>query len=167
MGYRRIRSSPRPYGVRRGHRPDHSVPRQRPRGNDHRRRGGQDATGMRIIAIRRGAGESERTGREGGDWVVSPGPETQIQTAMYSSRRRLEPAATGLRTDKERIALSLSDESYGRDGRQQRRQQRAAMTRGRTRATANQSVAGLPAGRTGEQPRREQASEHEADGRVR
>ncbi|GCF13884.1 potassium channel protein [Haloarcula mannanilytica] len=38
------------------------------------------ATGMRIIAIRRGAGESERTGREGGDWVVSPGPETQIQT---------------------------------------------------------------------------------------
>ena len=38
------------------------------------------ATGMRIIAIRRGAGESERTGREGGDWVVSPGPETRIQT---------------------------------------------------------------------------------------
>ncbi|MFU1780964.1 potassium channel family protein [Haloarcula japonica] len=38
------------------------------------------ATGMRIIAIRRGAGESERTGREGGDWVVSPGPETGIQT---------------------------------------------------------------------------------------
>ncbi|MDS0220064.1 potassium channel protein [Haloarcula sp. S1AR25-5A] len=38
------------------------------------------ATGMRIIAIRRGAGESERTGREGGDWVVSPGPETAIQT---------------------------------------------------------------------------------------
>jgi uncharacterized protein with PhoU and TrkA domain len=34
---------------------------------------------MRIIAIRRGAGESDRTGREGGDWVVSPGPETPLQ----------------------------------------------------------------------------------------
>ncbi|MFB6222082.1 MAG: potassium channel family protein [Haloarcula sp.] len=38
------------------------------------------ATGMRIIAIRRAAGESERTGREGGDWVVSPGPDTSLQT---------------------------------------------------------------------------------------
>ncbi|MBX0286571.1 potassium channel family protein [Haloarcula salinisoli] len=35
-------------------------------------------TGMRIIAIRRGAGESDRTGREGGEWVVSPGPETPL-----------------------------------------------------------------------------------------
>jgi uncharacterized protein with PhoU and TrkA domain len=35
-------------------------------------------TGMRIIAIRRGTGESDRTGREGGDWVVSPGPETPL-----------------------------------------------------------------------------------------
>ncbi|WP_336336398.1 potassium channel family protein [Haloarcula brevis] len=38
------------------------------------------ATGMRIIAVRRAAGESERTGREGGDWVISPGPETEIRT---------------------------------------------------------------------------------------
>ena len=36
-------------------------------------------TGMRIIAIRRGAGESDRTGRTGGEWVVSPGPETPLQ----------------------------------------------------------------------------------------
>ena len=35
-------------------------------------------TGMRIIGVRRAAGESDRTGREGGDWVVSPGPETPI-----------------------------------------------------------------------------------------
>ncbi|WP_276273797.1 potassium channel family protein [Haloarcula litorea] len=37
------------------------------------------ATGMRIIAVRRGEGESARTGREGGDWVVSPGPETPLR----------------------------------------------------------------------------------------
>ncbi|QIO21469.1 potassium channel family protein [Haloarcula sp. JP-L23] len=37
------------------------------------------ATGMRIIAVRRAASESERTGREGADWVVSPGPETPLQ----------------------------------------------------------------------------------------
>jgi len=36
-------------------------------------------TGMRVIAIRRGAGESDRTGREGGEWVVSPGPATPLQ----------------------------------------------------------------------------------------
>jgi len=36
-------------------------------------------TGMRIIAIRRSAGESDRTGREGGGWVVSPGPETPLR----------------------------------------------------------------------------------------
>ena len=36
-------------------------------------------TGMRIIAIRRGAGESDRTGRAGGEWVVSPGPETPLR----------------------------------------------------------------------------------------
>ncbi|MDS0282438.1 potassium channel family protein [Haloarcula onubensis] len=35
-------------------------------------------TGMRIIAIRRSAGESDRTGRAGGEWVVSPGPETPL-----------------------------------------------------------------------------------------
>ena len=35
-------------------------------------------TGMRIIAVRRASGESDRTGREGGDWVVSPGPETPL-----------------------------------------------------------------------------------------
>jgi len=34
-------------------------------------------TGMRIIAVRR-ATESERTGREGGAWVVSPGPTTAL-----------------------------------------------------------------------------------------
>jgi uncharacterized protein with PhoU and TrkA domain len=34
-------------------------------------------TGMRIIAIRR-ARESQRTGREGGEWVVSPGPTTEL-----------------------------------------------------------------------------------------
>jgi len=37
-------------------------------------------TGMRIIAIRRAGGESDRTGREGGEWVVSPGPETPLKT---------------------------------------------------------------------------------------
>jgi uncharacterized protein with PhoU and TrkA domain len=37
------------------------------------------ATGMRIIAIRRPGNLSDRTGREGGDWVVSPGPETPLQ----------------------------------------------------------------------------------------
>ncbi|WP_254272665.1 potassium channel family protein [Haloarcula marina] len=37
------------------------------------------ATGMRIIAVRRGASESDRTGRSGGDWVVSPGPATPLR----------------------------------------------------------------------------------------
>ena len=37
-------------------------------------------TGMRIIAIRRAGGESDRTGREGGEWVISPGPETPLKT---------------------------------------------------------------------------------------
>ncbi|MDT3433829.1 TrkA C-terminal domain-containing protein [Haloarcula sp. 1CSR25-25] len=55
------------------------------------------ATGMRIIAIRRGAGESERTGREGGDWVVSPGPETSIQTGDVL-------IAKGTRTGGDRLA---------------------------------------------------------------
>ncbi|MBV0925498.1 potassium channel protein [Halomicroarcula limicola] len=36
-------------------------------------------TGMRIIAVRRAEGESDRTGREGGAWVVSPGPETPLR----------------------------------------------------------------------------------------
>jgi uncharacterized protein with PhoU and TrkA domain len=35
-------------------------------------------TGMRVIAVRRAHGESERTGREGGGWVISPGPETEL-----------------------------------------------------------------------------------------
>ncbi|MBX0295792.1 potassium channel family protein [Haloarcula nitratireducens] len=36
-------------------------------------------TGMRIIAVRRAESESDRTGREGGAWVVSPGPETPLR----------------------------------------------------------------------------------------
>jgi uncharacterized protein with PhoU and TrkA domain len=35
-------------------------------------------TGMRIIAVRH-AGESDRTGREGRDWEVSPGPATRLE----------------------------------------------------------------------------------------
>jgi uncharacterized protein with PhoU and TrkA domain len=35
-------------------------------------------TRMRVIAVRRARAESERTGREGGSWVISPGPETAL-----------------------------------------------------------------------------------------
>jgi uncharacterized protein with PhoU and TrkA domain len=35
-------------------------------------------TGMRVIAVRRARSESERTGREGGSWVISPGPDTAL-----------------------------------------------------------------------------------------
>jgi uncharacterized protein with PhoU and TrkA domain len=54
-------------------------------------------TGMRIIAIRRSAGESERTGREGGEWVVSPGPATPLRAGDVL-------LAKGTRTGAERFA---------------------------------------------------------------
>ncbi|MBV0902134.1 potassium channel family protein [Haloarcula salina] len=60
------------------------------------------ATGMRIIAIRRAAGESERTGREGGDWVVSPGPETPLRTGDVL-------IAKGTRTGGDRLADLATD----------------------------------------------------------
>ncbi|WP_262178984.1 potassium channel family protein [Haloarcula laminariae] len=53
-------------------------------------------TGMRIIAIRRPAGESDRTGREGGEWVVSPGPETPLMAGDVL-------LAKGTRTGGERL----------------------------------------------------------------
>jgi len=56
----------------------------------------ETATGMRIIAIRRAA-ESERTGRAGGDWVVSPGPETPLRAGDVL-------LAKGTRTGSERLA---------------------------------------------------------------
>jgi len=60
------------------------------------------ATGMRIIAIRRAAGESERTGREGGDWVVSPGPETPLRADDVL-------IAKGTRTGGDRLAELAGD----------------------------------------------------------
>ncbi|MCU4717797.1 potassium channel family protein [Halapricum hydrolyticum] len=36
-------------------------------------------TGMRVIAVRHTGRESRRTGREGGDWVISPGATTEIE----------------------------------------------------------------------------------------
>jgi uncharacterized protein with PhoU and TrkA domain len=53
-------------------------------------------TGMRIIAIRRAAGESDRTGREGGDWVVSPGSGTPLRAGDVL-------LAKGTRTGAERL----------------------------------------------------------------
>ncbi|MFB6184680.1 MAG: potassium channel family protein [Haloarculaceae archaeon] len=53
-------------------------------------------TGMRVIAIRR-TGESAHTGREGGDWEVSPGPETPLRGGDVL-------IAKGTRTGAERLA---------------------------------------------------------------
>jgi len=36
-------------------------------------------TGMRVIAVRHAGRESQRTGREGGDWVISPTAVTEIE----------------------------------------------------------------------------------------
>ncbi|MFD1586363.1 potassium channel family protein [Halorientalis brevis] len=35
-------------------------------------------TGMRVIAVRRARDASDRTGREGSSWVISPGPTTEL-----------------------------------------------------------------------------------------
>ncbi|MDG5775653.1 TrkA C-terminal domain-containing protein [Haloarculaceae archaeon H-GB2-1] len=52
-------------------------------------------TGMRVIAIRR-TGETTADGREGSDWVVSPGPETELRVGDVL-------IAKGTRTGSERL----------------------------------------------------------------
>ncbi|SDE87886.1 potassium channel family protein [Halorientalis regularis] len=60
-------------------------------------------TGMRVIAVRRGRTESERTGREGGSWVISPGPETELHPGDVL-------IAKGTRSGADRLADLAGDE---------------------------------------------------------
>ncbi|QSG10888.1 PhoU-like domain fused to TrkA-C domain [Halapricum desulfuricans] len=54
-------------------------------------------TGMRVIAVRHTGRESRRTGREGSDWVVSPGATTEIEAGDVL-------LAKGTRTGADRLA---------------------------------------------------------------
>jgi uncharacterized protein with PhoU and TrkA domain len=54
-------------------------------------------TGMRVIAIRHAGRESQRTGREGGDWVISPTADTEIEAGDVL-------IAKGTRTGASRLA---------------------------------------------------------------
>lgn len=58
-------------------------------------------TGMRIIAVRH-TGESDRTGRRGGDWEVSPGPATTLEAGDVL-------IAKGTRTGAERFGALAGD----------------------------------------------------------
>ena len=60
-------------------------------------------TGMRVIAVRRAGAESERTGREGGSWVISPGPETELRPGDVL-------IAKGTRSGADRLADLTGDE---------------------------------------------------------
>ncbi|SEN62052.1 Uncharacterized conserved protein, contains PhoU and TrkA_C domains [Halorientalis persicus] len=60
-------------------------------------------TGMRVIAVRRGRAESERTGREGGSWVISPGPETELNPGDVL-------IAKGTRSGSDRLADLTGDD---------------------------------------------------------
>ncbi|AQL42822.1 potassium channel protein [Halorientalis sp. IM1011] len=60
-------------------------------------------TGMRVIAVRRAGAESERTGREGGSWVISPGPETELRPGDVL-------IAKGTRSGSDRLADLTGDE---------------------------------------------------------
>jgi uncharacterized protein with PhoU and TrkA domain len=52
---------------------------------------------MRVIAVRHAGRESQRTGREGGDWVVSPTADTEIEAGDVL-------IAKGTRTGASRLA---------------------------------------------------------------